>query len=189
MQAQQKSNNCPLQKTSHRRSTLPRCDLAWPYCIGKAFGIAENRVNPNARERSEPNRAKCPREVRGVQNERRHCDTKNKRKHAEEDTRPQELNCMLLCLLAGSETPDLAARPEQHDGQEGAAQDHADDVSNIEVLDRAYEEKTKHKRSNRSAIGVREELAEGGASAHCGAANDILMEGDLFAISLSRRRS
>jgi hypothetical protein len=71
-----------------------------------------------------------------------------------------------------------------------AAQDHADNVSNIKVLDRAYEEKTKHKRSNRSAIGIGEELAEGGGvSAHCGAANDILMEGDLFAISLSRSRS
>ena len=171
------------------RESLPRCDLAWLYCIGKALRIAEHRVNPNARERSKPNRTKCPREVRGVQNERRQCYSKTQRKHAEENTRPQELICMLLCLLAGGEPPDLAARPEEHACQENAAQDHADDVSNIEVLDRAYEEKTKHKRSNRSAIGVREELAEGGASAHCGAANDILMEGDLFAISLSRSRS
>ena len=124
------------------------------------------------------------------QNERRQCDSKTKRKHAEEDTRPQELICMLPCSLARGGPPNLAARPEQHACQEDAAQDHADDVSNIEVLDRAYEEKTKHKRSNRSAIGIGEELAEGGGvSAHCGAANDILMEGDLFAISLSRRRS
>jgi hypothetical protein len=172
------------------RESLPRCDLARPYSIGKAFRIAESRVNPNARERSEPNRAKCPREVRGVQNERRRCDTKTKRKHAEEDTRPQELICMLLSSLAGCGPPDLAARREQHEYQEGGAQDHAGDVPNIEVLDYAYEEKTKHKRSNRSAIGIGEELAEGGGvNAHCGAANDILMEGDLFAISLSRSRS
>jgi len=26
------------------RESLPRCDLAWPYCIGKAFGIAHDRV-------------------------------------------------------------------------------------------------------------------------------------------------
>jgi hypothetical protein len=100
------------------RESLPRCDLAWPYCIGKAFRIAENRVNPNARERSEPNRAKCPRKVRGAQNERRHCDTETKRKHAEKDTRPQELICMLLCSLAGGGPPNLAARPEQHACQE-----------------------------------------------------------------------
>ena len=151
------------------RESLPRCDLAWPYCIGKAFRIAENRVNPNARERSKPNRAKCPREVRRVQNERRHRDTKTKRKHAEEDTRPQELICMFLCPRDGRELSNLTARPEQHECEKGAARDHADEVSNIEVLDRAYEEKTKHKRSNCSAIGTGEELADdGGVNAHCG---------------------
>ena len=97
---------------------------------------------------------------------------------------------MLLCLLAGRKPSDLAARREQHAYEKGAAQDNAGDVPNIEVLDYAYEEKTKQKRSNRSAIGIGEELAEGGGvNAHCGAANDILMEGDLFAISLSRSRS
>jgi hypothetical protein len=83
------------------------------YSIGKAFRIAESRVNPNARERSEPNRAKCPREVLGVQNDRRQCYSKTQRKHAEENTRPQELICMLLCNLAGSETPPHPPRPEQ----------------------------------------------------------------------------
>jgi hypothetical protein len=159
---------------------LARSDVVWSYCIGKAFRIAENRVNPNARERSEPNRAKCPHEVRGVQNERRQCDSKTKRKHAEEDTRPQELICMLLCLLAGGEPPNLAVRPEQHAYEESATQDHADDVPNIEVLDYAYEEKTKHKRSNRSAIGIGEELAEGGGvNAHCGGPKGI----DVFLIA------
>jgi hypothetical protein len=61
------------------------------------------------------------------------------------------------------------ARREQHEYEESGAQDHACDVPNIEVLDCAYKEKTKHKRSNRSAIGVGEELAEGGGvGAHCG---------------------
>ena len=117
-------------------SLVERRDLVWPYCIGKAFGIAEHRVNPNARERSEPNRAKCPHEVRGVQNERRQCDSKTKRKHAEEDTRPQELICMLLCNLAGGGPPNLAVRPEQHAYEKGAAQDNAGDVPNIKVQDR-----------------------------------------------------
>ena len=97
---------------------------------------------------------------------------------------------MLPCSLADGGPPDLAVRPEQHAYEESAAQYHAGDVANIEVLDRAYEEETKHKRSNCNAIGIGEELADGGGvSAHCGAANDILMEGDLFAISLSRSRS
>jgi hypothetical protein len=142
---------------------------AWPYCIGKAFRIAENWVNSNARERSEPNDAKCPCEIRGVQNGRRHCDTKTKRKHTEENTRPQELICMLFCSLAVSELSDLAARREQRAGKKGAAQDHAGDVPNIEVLDRAYEEETKHERSNCNAIGIGEEFADGGGvNAHCG---------------------
>jgi len=61
----------------------------------------------------------------------------------------------LICKLAFSfvfgELSDLAARPEQRAGEKGAAQNNADDVPNIEVLDRAYEEKTKHKRSDCSA--------------------------------------
>jgi len=32
------------------RESLPRCDLAWPYCIGKAFGIAHDRVNHSTRD-------------------------------------------------------------------------------------------------------------------------------------------
>jgi hypothetical protein len=96
-----RAENQARQSIRHAARSYRTVISAWPYSIGKAFRIAESRVNPNARERSEPNRAKCPREVRGVQNERRHCDTKTKRKHAEEDTRPQELICMLLSSLAG----------------------------------------------------------------------------------------
>ena len=121
------------------------------------------------RERSEPNRAKCPHEVRGVQNERRQCDSKTKRKHAEENTGPQKLICVLPCSLAGGGPPDLAVRRKQHAYEKGGAQDHADDVPTIEVLDRGYEEETKHKRSNCSPIGIGKELADGGGvNAHCG---------------------
>ena len=132
--------------TTRAGDPLPRRDLAWPCCIGKAFRIAENRVNRNARNCAPEDRAKHPDEVSDKPNEARHRHTQTEGKHAEENTGPQKLSCSIVCNLACGEPPDLAARPQQVGDERSAEQDHDRGVETIEVLDRAYEAETKHQR-------------------------------------------
>jgi hypothetical protein len=49
--------------------------LAWASCIGKAFRIAENRVNRNARNCAPEDRANHPDEIGAKQNIARHRHT------------------------------------------------------------------------------------------------------------------
>jgi len=60
-----------------RRSLYREVIWLGPTESTRRFAWRRNRVNSNAVERSEPNRAKCPREVRGVQNDRSRRYTKN----------------------------------------------------------------------------------------------------------------
>src|SRR6478672_6114380 len=74
--------------------------LAWACCIGKAFRIAENRVNRNARHCTPENHIEQRYEIGAKPNEARHRHAQTEGKHAEENTSPQKLSCSLVCNLA-----------------------------------------------------------------------------------------
>src|SRR4029077_8462553 len=68
------------------RDTLPRRDLAWPCCIGKALRIAADRVNRDTRHCTPEKHVKSPHEIGAKPIPARYRHTQTEGKHAEENT-------------------------------------------------------------------------------------------------------
>jgi hypothetical protein len=145
---------------------LSRRHLAWPRCIGKAFRITENRVSRNTRNSAPEDHAKSPNEIGAIPKVARNLYTQTQGNHAEDNTRPQESRCTLPCSLASRQPPGCPARPIQNEHEKSAGQDEPCDVQTIEVLGRAYEAQTNHKRSHCGATGMGEKFRRCGISFH-----------------------
>jgi hypothetical protein len=102
----------------------------WP-SIGKAFRVAADRVNRNTRDCAPENHVKSPQEIGARPNEAKHCQSKTRGKHAEENTRPQECRCALLCALTRGKFLSSTTCPEQYEYEHGAEDDHTGEAQAI----------------------------------------------------------
>jgi hypothetical protein len=100
--------------------TLYKRAMARPYRVGKALRVAVDRASRNSRDCAPENQAKCPYEIWIEHNEARQCHTKTQGHHAEENTRPEKLGCLILCSLAEGQPSNHPMPPEQHEHHKAA---------------------------------------------------------------------